>query len=750
MRRVLEGCIIFLKEDLKLAEAFKSAKDNLLHSINNKTYFSEELADYFKRDNEHLAFVIEATDPSQVALLKKLINSLENAEQILGEVERFNIARDRYSVEMAYEATRIIYKALSKVGATLDMLNQSNIDIQHIIEPHIQGLMPRLALASKTLEQFSPKYPEESAGTLLAGLVKKLPTERPDESQSREYLSQFIFELPHYFEELQKMVATGASGIAIKSITNAEEYQAAMLKKADQTKHQFDRLMGRKSTFFSMHPYLALCNTLRIHTFDLLHTAAPLTKQAYLDAAEVLKGIKHRQLPQIISKLEEMEESMGLTPGILTDPALEQMNKYYTQLAAQVENMAVAAGYLDMTSDDLNSTFRGQMVRFLFKDKKEDVGEKLEPILNLAVMQDEQFSEKRRVAQLERLSRAQLDGENTSSRKVAEEFFKRLAAYSTLNQALCQWSLANVSQDEKNELINEYKQFQSHFAKAYPKIDKLIVDALTNRADSTIVSRFYSFDFKQLWGGNHFTQILSCKERVLIDIDHHRAQSLFKEKLIKKTMSHAVERVYKDKNQQTVLSSDVAAYQPINFVVEENKSASFYHERMVTLKSHITRLVKAKDNAKDFFDFLDPLNRGSPLAELGIFTEEAKEPLRRAYQQFQPYLIAMGKEDLNERLVSSLNSESTLELPLRVVELMSMKEEFTAKLERFLTQTQEEVEDYRALGAAARFVELQNTPLVVLGDVTGGKTLFGMLHGLKLSNSASYGTKIIFPLHSMH
>lgn len=107
-----------------------------------------------------------------------------------------------------------------------------------------------------------------------------------------------------------------------------------------------------------------------------------------------------------------VEESMGLKPGLLTDPALEQMNKYYTQLAEQVDNIAKAAGVLDTVSD-YSDSIGGKIVRFLAGDsKKLDVGPKLTSAPDLGVLMDDVFIQKRRSNQESRLNEARLGSED--------------------------------------------------------------------------------------------------------------------------------------------------------------------------------------------------------------------------------------------------------------------------------------------------------------------------------------------------
>ena len=435
MRRLIGSYIVFLKHDLKIADACKSTRDRLLESITNREHFSEELATHFVRTDPNKPFAISNTDPSQVSLLKKLINCLEHSEKALRAVENLDVRRDRSIAGIVYDAAKISYNAIHEMYAAIQLINHSSADIHNIVGPHLSALMPKIALASRALGQLTPEHPEESAGAVLAGVVKMLPTEKHSEEQSLENLSSMIFEIPHYLEELQKLVSTGASGMATKSTTSSEEYQAIMLKKANDTKAHFDKLLTN-SKFSSVTSYLGILKKLADLSSDLVNTGAPLSKQAYMDAADKLQEIKHTHLPHMISELEKMEESMGLKPGVLTAPAIKKMDEYYTQLAIQVDNIAQAAGVLDTTSDYMSSLLGRGIRRLFFGDTtKMDVGEKLKPVPDLLVMQDVEFSAKRREYQTTRLSETSLEANDTQTKDAATRFFNILSKYNMLHQA---------------------------------------------------------------------------------------------------------------------------------------------------------------------------------------------------------------------------------------------------------------------------------------------------------------------------
>ena len=754
--RDLEKYIIQFKEDLKIAETCKNIRTSILDAITKGEYFSSELAEYFVRDNEKAPFKVSPTDPTQVAVLKKLLNALENVEKAISRIENLDINRDRYKIGIYRDLIKAGYNAVHEVAGALELINHSSSDIQEIVAPHIKELMPKIALATSALKKFTPSgseaseeyvSPEERVGQFVGGAIQQLPHAKYTKDQSLENLSTFIFDLPRRFEALQKLVATGASGIATKSITSPEAYQQAMIQRANETKEYLEKL-STKGGLLGLPSYLGVIRKLVAHSTDLVNTAAPLTKQAYLDAADKLNEIKHDLLPQLLAELEKIEEGMSLKPGTLTDPVLKQMNTYYTQLATQVEAIAQTAGVLDTATEYMDSTL-GTMVLYLAGSKgKLDVGEKIKPVEGLTVMMDDRFVEKRKANQATRLNEARYAGQDDTAKEAATRFFNRLNSYNSVHQALCKWSLANVSQSEREALLADYKQFQPHFAAMHPDIDKLIVDSLTLSVGTNIVSRLWSSEYKQLYGSNHFSKVLACKNDVVEHIEQSKAQAGFKAKLINNTMSHAEEVAYAANKKTTKLNATVQPYVPHVFSFEEGKSAEHYHKQGIVAANHVTQLEHAREGAKQFFDYLNEYAQKGEPPRISVndeplyksLTAKDKEFLRVQYKKFQPQLVAMGAtfESLNEQLVAILNSPTAhdpKDPPLRLAHVLTQAALIDGKLKTLEDTAKEDREAYLEKEQAQKEKEVTSEPLITKGEDVGKKTLFGMLSELKLSKS---------------
>ncbi|MFJ1267732.1 hypothetical protein ACD661_04055 [Legionella lytica] len=745
--RDLEKYIIQFKEDLKIADTCKTIRTSILDAITKGEYFSPELTAYFVRNDEKAPFKVSSTDPSQVAVLKKLLNALENVEKAISGVENLDIKRDRYKIGIYKDLAKAGYNAVHEVAAALELINHSSSDIQEIVAPHIKDLMPKMAFAANALGQFTPSNPEESAGALLAGAIQQLPHAKHTKEKSLENLSTFIFDLPRRFEALQTLVATGASGIANKSITSPEAYQQAMIKRANETKEYFEKL-STKGGIMGLPSYIGVIRKLVAHSTDLVNTAAPLTKQAYLDAADKLNEIKHELLPQLLAELEKIEEGMSLKPGTLTDPVLKQMNTYYTQLATQVEAIAQTAGVLDTATEYMDSTL-GTMVRYLAGDKgKLDVGEKIKPVEGLTVMMDERFVEKRKANQTTRLNETLFEANDDTAKEAATRFFDRLNSYNSIHQALCKWSLANVSPSEREALLADYKQFQSHFAAMHPDVDKLIVDALTLPTGANIVSRLWSSEYKQMWGSNHFSKVLACKNEVMEHIEQSKAQADFKARLIDNTMSHAVEVAYVANEKTTQLNVSVQPYIPYVIHFEEGKSAEHYHKEGIIAANHVTKLEQARDGVNQFFNYLKeyaqqgepPRNTVNNEPLFKSLTAEDKEFLRAQYKKFQPQMLTMGSayESLNEHLVAILNSPTANDPknpPLYLAHVLQQETLIDGALATLQTKVEQDKKTYIDKEKEQKEKEVTAEPLTAKGEEVGKKTLFGMLSELKLSQS---------------
>lgn len=725
-RKKIESCILFLQKDLKLADRCQATRQNIVRYINGP-YFSKELAQYFKQDiDDAKPFIISSTDPTQVAVFKKILNALADAANALRAVETVDIGRERFALGVYKDAAKIGYKAIHELYAAIQLLNSSGPEIQTILSPHWQTLLPRLNLALDSLKAYTPKGQqlEANVGAKFAVAIKMLPDELPTPHQGLENFNHLLFDLPNHFKKIQEFITTFSFDVLKKESVTTEEYQAAILKKANALQKNFENLT-RKNGLGLLPSYLSTMKQLVSLGADIVNAGAPLTKAAYIKATETLNTIRHSLLPELIAEIETLEESLCLKPGVLTDPLLDQMNEYYGKLALQVERIAEAAGVLDTVTTYENSSI-GKLVRFLTGSNKIDAGKPLKKTPHLNIMMDNGFANKRKELQVKRLSREQFISHDQSTLQAAQRFFDAIASrtgWFTRTQ-----TLDKLKNSEKEQLIQEYKQFQSHFAALYPDLDKLVVTSL----NGNFARWKMSLEMKQLfWGGSQFNKILACKERILADIQQSMAQALFKEKLVKKTIKHAHIMHYRANRAETLLSTETAPFIAQSIKIDPETSAAQYHEKALAMASQLHFLLEAKDGLTDFFSFLSKEKKSLQLYQLN---GECKEVLRSAYKKFQAHIVNLNPA-LDAQIVHELSNNSPAKPSSSRQEISALAGNLSLSIETLIAHSRQDIEDYSLLKQQAKLNEQQRTPLVENSHEHLKKTLFGIIHELKLSRN---------------
>ncbi|KTD03017.1 hypothetical protein [Legionella feeleii] len=711
-RRKHEWLILWLREDLKIADTCEMVRTNIETLIHNEDYFSPELRAYFNKD-EKGDYKLSPTDPSQVAVLKKLINALAHAEVGLRAIEQIDLHKDRYQLGIDIELVRATRTTVNEIYTTLQLINHTSPDVQNIVGPQISALLPRVALVADKLKEFTVKKVEEfvpenarkmlsssansqTRGAVLATAVEMLPANPRSDKESIESLSSLIYALPNYFERLQSKLLPDTQ---LKAVTSTEAYQAFMIERANAAKRDLESLANNSGVLSLLPSYLSIAKKLIAYSSDLLNTGAPLTKTAYEEAVKKLHEIKHEIFPALIAELEQAEENLGLKTGVLTEPAIKQMNEYYTQLATQVESIAAAAGIIDTTASHLDAWY-GRFVRNAIGDTNTlAVGQKLEPILHLTVMMDDTFIAAREAHQLTRLNQASVEEESSRMQlAAARAFFEKIGSYSTwLNS-----DLGKISPVEKKILAAEYKKFQSHFAAHYPEMDQLIIHALNNSSSRSMLSSAY----QGLWPStNHFSSIMACKEAVINNIQQAIGQAAFKKSFVEKTISHADTTTYTAQAKQTQLNVNIEPFEvavvPVNDPVptergrrlEDEALVAFQngspHKKTTHLANQISQLQAAQKALTDFFTLIE--TQIEPTIAFHELDDTQKEKLHKAYKQIQPYVLAAAAShpeynfaELNARLVTSLTSSEVPEEPLQANDegFAPMKRDISATLIR--------------------------------------------------------------------
>ena len=341
--------IIWLKEDLQLAKTCREIRVQLLSHLRNNEIFSPKLTACF--DGIIPYAISEKNEPALVVTIKKTINALYADEEGFSALENINVRDDRYWAGIANDYRKVLQDKIPQFYSVIKLVNEASADAQTILGPQMGNLWPKFAILSQNIAHYMPSNPRDAAAKTLGSVVNVLPSNMNTASQALEGFCKLFFELPAHLENLQGLVATGASGLVVKSTTSVEGYQAMMLKKANETKKNFETLIATNYHSLALPNYILTLKQLVDHSVALVSSTAPLTKQAYLDAADHLNKIRHEIMPELVIELEKVEESLCLKPNVLVGPAITQMECYYQQLADHVQNFSNLAGVIDENLD---------------------------------------------------------------------------------------------------------------------------------------------------------------------------------------------------------------------------------------------------------------------------------------------------------------------------------------------------------------------------------------------------------------
>lgn len=561
-RRYALSWLIFLKE-LNVAGTCQVARKNLLSSLTHETYISQEFSSYFHGLNVNRPIQITETDPTPIAALKKLFNAILKVEKGMRQIEGIDIKHDRFTIGIYMDAIENSYGIINELYEAVELINDSTPEIQAIVSPSVQALLPKIVKMATKANEWAPKNVAESTGKFFADTMNTLPEKADNQHNGIANLSRLIFNLPLHFNELTDILNSNISVITsstlpsstIEELKTHNEKQQALLKKIKDAEKQFKKMSH--SSLFSLIPnWLSTINILLAQTSDLMNSAAPLTKQAYNVATSKLNKIRHEYIPSMLIELETLEESVGLKPGTLTEPALKQMNEYYTQLATTVSHLAMAAEIIDNTANEMDNRMVKWVRTHVAKDTNSiDVGNKFEAVYGIEQLQDYDFMQTIRDAQVRRLRKNESKESPFSGSEVdaASRFFEKLSEYNSW------WYVGNMARlpiSDRELLLKDYKVFQSHFASIDPKIDRLIMESLTSRLEPSQWHIAESLNLVQrvpelyeLWYTNHFSTVLSHRnsfinnlKTTIANTKKSNVDTEFKTRLVTQTIAHRDEQ----------------------------------------------------------------------------------------------------------------------------------------------------------------------------------------------------------------
>src|SRR3990167_7775497 len=422
MRRPIEAFIIILVEELKLATICRTIRENLRITLTRDDIFSAEFISSFLPSDAATVFKVLDADPTSIAACKKILNALQNLASVIERVETLPIDTGTDTAALLATIFKTVYNSTNEAYATLQLLNHSTQDMQAIIEPHLSPLLPKIAILASSLHTYTVQNhkPDASFVDQATYLCNILPT-HPIDTGLRS-ITQILIEVPQHLAAIQKI-------ITIPSDAMYQEDGPIIIKREVHLLSAQLESFKNSQWFNLLQNYFTTINILLHLSADLINSAAPLSGQSYKSAVKILNRIRHIHLPVMLAEIEQLEESIALKTGLLTRPILQQLDKYYSKLAEQVNNIAAAASALDKTANKLSAWYVNFLKKLLNNQSDIQQREPLEIEPNLGVMQDTLFQETRQQAQLIRLHEARFASKDQRIIAAAEEFFAQLNGF---------------------------------------------------------------------------------------------------------------------------------------------------------------------------------------------------------------------------------------------------------------------------------------------------------------------------------
>ena len=738
VRSKITGFLEQFKE-LGLSEQCKSIRSGLTTFVTNNEIFSSHITDQLVPSKTGVPYELYSDDPEQVMVLKKITNILYNVETILESLEKNKLTEDMYTIGLVKHAPELFkqsLKAMEQISEAVTLVNNSSASIQAIMGPQLKSLEPAYNYVMAQMYQFTPsgvlEGAEQQLGSAIGNAVNMLPSRRKTaEGTSFIDMSSAIANIPNYFIQLKSAIES-ESLVSYKKPSQSEEDYKYQLEMRGRS---LAKVLGKASNNEGIQHLKILKEFGRLAT-DIVNTAIPATKEAYIKTIEKLNQFKHELLPNMISELESLEESLGLKSGTLTDPALEFADTYYTQLAETVNEAFLLSKDLDAGVETANKWYaKAGKKLILGKAIRLDSGNALEQDHDITTLLDSTVIKAREQNQNVRLDEAKTrQHEAEECNKAAEAFYAKIHDINTFRN---DGQFSNVSVEDKQELAFLYKQFQPYMAVNSPELDAQIVNYL--KLSPKEIEQLHKGKpeaptyFQSLWGGlgsvaavsliaaskmaegssatltaqeNEFNTIFNTKEDVLSSISRAISTEQLRIDLINDTKTHAEKSTYEKSDKQTLLEESAVLPVLTEYKYVKGLSAEELYQKRLVIENEHSEIVRAEKSFNNFMEKLDALSKPDEL--VSNLNEPDKEALRAEYKKCQPYLYLLGKDNpairnLNVQLVTSLmNPSGTHGDSLTLSQVSSFKKEIEGNFEALKDKRNLIIQSFSLLEAKAR------------------------------------------------
>ena len=466
-RRTLESWYVILKADLDISGTLRQTRSNLLNHLQDNTIFSTEFTIFFS------ANPIQAldTDPDQIVKIKKILIALQRLEEAIDGVVNVNFNPDRNIIALHYELIpklcSLAYTLITEIAA----IHQGAKDVEMMVGAYVNPLLLKLNAMLEPLDTKNLSLPT------IGQAINLFPKSTTNPNQGLENFSALIYQLPHYFQELQSLI--DPESLQQLAQDNPEKIKIKIHTLLNKLKN-----IAQKEGLALLPSSISTIKLLLEQLPTLLDTSGHFTKKSHEKIELLLNQLRHEHLPEIIAELENMEEIFSLRPNLLVGPTLKAMNNFYNGLSSLSKHWVTTSHFINETKKQVNKP-QTKVIRGLFGNitpvNLQTSSLKIAHEIN--VLCDDTFIKVVENHRIKRWMEADFIQKNTDIITAAERFFKKASECHHLYEGT--WTVVDLLTDRvkkipKEETINElrkdYKIFQPYYARLYPELDSLFIN----------------------------------------------------------------------------------------------------------------------------------------------------------------------------------------------------------------------------------------------------------------------------------
>lgn len=740
-----QGKILTVLNAIKSIHAsghLESLKTQLLMSATDQRLFSDHCRAQLVPESSGVPYILSDTDPELLYTFKKLVNMMHHAEQALSNLASIEHHPRQYAATTAIaHSTTIIkntYSLLHTLYTAADTVNNLGASFQAIFAPQFEELTPYFALLNNKIQSVTPmvmatSHPKK-VGAIVGSILGKLPSDKPSASiNGLSTIAAAVTAIPDFLNQMRAIIESET--VPTKQDTKSvAAHHLAVKARASEMRKRMERF-AEKSPLFRTGEYLNLIRSLGQEATDILKATAPLSAEAYYASVAKLNHFKHVFLPKFTAETLLLEQSMGLKPGIITQPVLDAAKSLYEQAASALDKHANQCDYIDAIQIKWNR-WPMRMLRKIFIGNAEHF--KQEPALKTepdqSLLFDRHFIYAQQKHQQRHLKNAMVAQLEAKSGQTAFNAFMDLLQQE--NTFFNDGQLSYINPVKKMELGALFARCQSYIHQYDPTLDANIVRALhlsseeihaiQHQQQTPVSASLWSSVSSALcttaWGAllvakgmaggtameiyhsNDFTKILAAKDTIATVISRKVANATLRVDMLEESME-TFSKDLREKSSASRIPPPNSLISPLHrFVFEENTSEAKLYERIIDTQLQF-KAINLATNA--FHDFTTALRsyKSHGITNLSELSTNQRKLLRDYYAIFQPYIYHYTEkwadksvEDLSRQLrfllngtiktedLNSLDSDA-LFLDIAINRLLDSNDSLETKLNTFMQTT---------------------------------------------------------------